>query len=54
MYFKLVVQELGLSPSVPVHAVLHDWLRHTDGKLSFLGFAKLLHGVSSRSITKVQ
>ncbi|KAK4712235.1 hypothetical protein R3W88_006748 [Solanum pinnatisectum] len=49
-----LASELGLSPSVPVHAVLHDWLRHTDGKLSFLGFAKLLHGVSSRSITKVQ
>ncbi|KAM3363547.1 hypothetical protein CQW23_05414 [Capsicum baccatum] len=49
-----LASELGLGPSVPVHAVLHDWLRHTDGKLSFLGFAKLLHGVSSRSITKVQ
>ncbi|KAL3378478.1 hypothetical protein AABB24_004409 [Solanum stoloniferum] len=49
-----LASELGLSPSVPVHAVLHDWLRHTDGKLSFLGFAKLLHGVSSRSVTKVQ
>jgi len=47
-------QELGLGPSVPVHAVLHDWIRHTDGKLSFLGFVKLLHGVSSRSLTKSQ
>ncbi|KAK9054085.1 hypothetical protein SSX86_025162 [Deinandra increscens subsp. villosa] len=43
-----LASELGLSPSVPVHAVLHDWIRHTDGKLSFLGFVKLLHGVSSR------
>ncbi|TYK13725.1 CDPK-related kinase 5 [Cucumis melo var. makuwa] len=33
-----LASELGLSPSVPVHAVLHDWIRHTDGKLSFLGF----------------
>ncbi|XP_059282246.1 CDPK-related protein kinase-like isoform X2 [Lycium ferocissimum] len=49
-----LASELGLGPSVPVHAVLHDWIRHTDGKLSFLGFAKLLHGVSSRSITKIQ
>ncbi|TMW85512.1 hypothetical protein EJD97_023030 [Solanum chilense] len=49
-----LASELGLGPSVPVHAVLLDWIRHTDGKLSFLGFAKLLHGVSSRSITKVQ
>nr|XP_043614536.1 CDPK-related kinase 5 [Erigeron canadensis] len=46
-----LASELGLSPSVPVHAVLHDWIRHTDGKLSFLGFVKLLHGVSSRALT---
>ncbi|KAD4888105.1 hypothetical protein E3N88_20178 [Mikania micrantha] len=45
-----LASELGLSPSVPVHAVLHDWIRHTDGKLSFLGFVKLLHGVSSRAL----
>lgn len=45
-----LASELGLGPSVPVHAVLHDWIRHTDGKLSFLGFVKLLHGVSSRAI----
>ncbi|KAK4416224.1 CDPK-related kinase [Sesamum alatum] len=48
-----LASELGLSTSVPVHAVLHDWIRHTDGKLSFLGFVKLLHGVSSRSLAKV-
>lgn len=47
-------QELGLGPSIPVHAVLNDWIRHTDGKLSFLGFVKLLHGVSSRIMTKTQ
>ncbi|KAK3023962.1 hypothetical protein RJ639_042852 [Escallonia herrerae] len=47
-----LASELGLSPSVPVHAVLHDWIRHTDGKLSFLGFAKLLHG--SRTLAKTQ
>ncbi|KAI8535231.1 hypothetical protein RHMOL_Rhmol10G0158000 [Rhododendron molle] len=49
-----LASELGVSPSVPVHAVLHDWIRHTDGKLSFLGFVKLLHGVSSRSLAKSQ
>lgn len=49
-----LASELGLSPSVPVHAVLHDWIRHTDGKLSFLGFVKLLHGVSTRSLAKPQ
>ncbi|KAF5751222.1 hypothetical protein HS088_TW02G00232 [Tripterygium wilfordii] len=47
-----LASELGLGPSIPVHAVLHDWIRHTDGKLSFLGFVKLLHGTSSRSGTK--
>ncbi|XP_038721284.1 CDPK-related kinase 5-like [Tripterygium wilfordii] len=49
-----LASELGLSPSVPVHAVLLDWIRHTDGKLSFLGFVKLLHGVSSRNLAKAQ
>ncbi|KAA8536169.1 hypothetical protein F0562_028647 [Nyssa sinensis] len=49
-----LASELGLNPSVPVHAVLHDWIRHTDGKLSFLGFFKLLHGVSSRTLAKAQ
>ncbi|KAJ7944403.1 CDPK-related kinase [Quillaja saponaria] len=47
-----LASELGLGPSIPVHAVLHDWIRHTDGKLSFLGFVKLLHGVSTRSLAK--
>nr|GLL23680.1 CDPK-related kinase 5-like [Ipomoea trifida] len=49
-----LASELGLSPSVPVHAVLQDWIRHTDGKLSFLGFVKLLHGPSTRTLVKVQ
>jgi hypothetical protein len=49
-----LASELSLGPSVPVHAVLHDWIRHTDGKLSFLGFVKLLHGVSTRSLVKAQ
>ncbi|KHN42064.1 CDPK-related protein kinase [Glycine soja] len=30
-----LASELGLGPSVPVHAVLHDWIRHTDGKLTY-------------------
>ncbi|KAI3437381.1 uncharacterized protein J3R85_005362 [Psidium guajava] len=47
-----LASELGVSSSVPVYAVLHDWIRHTDGKLSFHGFLKLLHGVSSRSLGK--
>lgn len=52
--FKKLFQELGLGPSIPVHAVLHDWIRHTDGKLSFLGYVKLLHGVSTRAIAKAR
>ncbi|KAH0468925.1 hypothetical protein IEQ34_002157 [Dendrobium chrysotoxum] len=48
-----LASELGLGPSVPVHVVLQDWIRHSDGKLSFLGFVKLLHGISTRSIPKV-
>lgn len=49
-----LASELGLGPSIPVHAVLNDWIRHTDGKLSFLGFVKLLHGPSTRGLAKVQ
>nr|DAD42859.1 TPA_asm: hypothetical protein HUJ06_001089 [Nelumbo nucifera] len=44
--------ELGLSPSIPLHAVLQDWIRHADGKLSFTGFMRLLRGMSSRSLHK--
>ncbi|KAL3033782.1 hypothetical protein AAZX31_02G155400 [Glycine max] len=47
-----LASELGLSPSVPVHVVLQDWIRHSDGKLSFLGFVRLLHGVSARAFQK--
>lgn len=47
-----LASELGLGPSVPLHVVLQDWIRHSDGKLSFLGFIKLLHGVSSRAMPK--
>ncbi|XWS58988.1 hypothetical protein CRYUN_Cryun08bG0081600 [Craigia yunnanensis] len=47
-----LASELGLSPSVPVHVVLQDWIRQSDGKLSFLGFVRLLHGVSSHTFQK--
>nr|DAD29231.1 TPA_asm: hypothetical protein HUJ06_030699 [Nelumbo nucifera] len=47
-----LASELGLSPSVPVHVVLQDWIRHADGKLSFTGFVRLLHGFSSRPLHK--
>uniref|UniRef100_A0A803KSE8 non-specific serine/threonine protein kinase n=1 Tax=Chenopodium quinoa TaxID=63459 RepID=A0A803KSE8_CHEQI len=48
-----LASELGLGPNIPVHAVLHDWIRHTDGKLSFLGFVKLLHGILPENETSV-
>ncbi|KAL3580554.1 hypothetical protein D5086_018389 [Populus alba] len=38
-----LASELGLGPSIPVHAILNDWISHADGKLSFHGFVKLLH-----------
>ncbi|CAM8965175.1 unnamed protein product [Rhodiola kirilowii] len=47
-----LASELGLGASVPVHVVLKDWIRHSDGKLSFLGFVRLAHGVSSRAFLK--
>ncbi|CAN8308011.1 unnamed protein product [Cochlearia groenlandica] len=47
-----LASELGLGPSIPVHVVLKDWIRHSDEKLSFLGFVRLLHGVSSRTLQK--
>ncbi|ONK78517.1 uncharacterized protein A4U43_C02F19610 [Asparagus officinalis] len=48
-----LASELGLSPSEPIHTVFQDWINYADGKLSFVGFIKLLRGVSSHSITKV-
>ncbi|KAJ0582931.1 putative protein kinase CAMK-CDPK family [Helianthus annuus] len=44
-----LASELGLGPSVPLHVVVSEWIRHSDGKLSYLGFVKLLHGVSTRN-----
>ncbi|XP_023543084.1 CDPK-related kinase 1-like [Cucurbita pepo subsp. pepo] len=42
-----LASELGLAPSIPLHVVLQDWIRPSDGKLSFLGFIKLLNEVPS-------
>ncbi|CAM6090086.1 unnamed protein product [Calypogeia fissa] len=49
-----LAREVGLGPTVPAQVVLHDWVRHSDGKLSFTGFTKLLHGVTPRSSTRSQ
>lgn len=42
-----LAQELNLAPAA--HSIVQDWIRTTDGKLSFLGFTKFLHGVTVRS-----
>ncbi|XP_076934430.1 CDPK-related kinase 5-like isoform X2 [Bidens hawaiensis] len=49
-----LASELGLGPSVPLHVVVSEWIRHSDGKLSYLGFVKLLHGVSTRNNRKLR
>ncbi|KAJ7963445.1 CDPK-related kinase [Quillaja saponaria] len=42
-----LARELNLGPSA--YSILRDWIRNTDGKLSFLGYTKFLHGVTIRS-----
>ncbi|KAK6136855.1 hypothetical protein DH2020_029410 [Rehmannia glutinosa] len=49
-----LASELGLRPTVPVHAVLQEWIRPSDGKLTFLGFVKLLLTQPNRSSAKIQ
>ncbi|XP_021909567.1 CDPK-related kinase 4 [Carica papaya] len=40
-------QEMNLGPTT--HSFLRDWIRSSDGKLSFLGYTKFLHGVRIRT-----
>ncbi|KAK4480534.1 hypothetical protein RD792_013610 [Penstemon davidsonii] len=42
-----LAHELNLGPAA--HPLLKDWIRLSDGKLSFMGFTKFLHGVTLRS-----
>ncbi|KAL8138319.1 hypothetical protein V2J09_004320 [Rumex salicifolius] len=42
-----IARELNLGPSA--YAILKDWIRTSDGKLSLLGYTKFLHGVTIRS-----
>ncbi|XP_028806628.1 CDPK-related kinase 4 [Neltuma alba] len=42
-----LAQEMNLGPSA--YTVLSDWIRKSDGKLSFNGYTKYLHGVTIRS-----
>ncbi|KAF9616076.1 hypothetical protein IFM89_028542 [Coptis chinensis] len=51
IFIEELASELGLS--VPLLEVHNDWIRQSDGKLSFLGFVRLLHGASSRPLPKV-
>ncbi|KAF5743443.1 Calcium-dependent protein kinase (CDPK) family protein [Tripterygium wilfordii] len=42
-----LAQEMNLGPSS--YSLLKDWIRKSDGKLSFLGYTKFLHGITIRS-----
>lgn len=42
-----LARELNLTPAN--YSIVRDWIRPADGKLSFLGYTKFLHGVSVRS-----
>ncbi|KAK9291333.1 hypothetical protein L1049_019278 [Liquidambar formosana] len=45
-----LAQEMNLGPTA--HSLLKDWIRSSDGKLSFLGYTKFLHGVTIRNNTR--
>jgi len=47
---QLVMQELNLGP--PAYSIIKDWIRSSDGKLSFIGYTKFLHGVTIRTNTR--
>ncbi|PKA53481.1 CDPK-related kinase 3 [Apostasia shenzhenica] len=42
-----LAREMHLSPAT--YSIVRDWIRPADGKLSFLGYTKFLHGVSIRN-----
>ncbi|KAL0356795.1 UNVERIFIED_CONTAM: CDPK-related protein kinase [Sesamum calycinum] len=48
-----LASELALSPSLPFHTVLQEWIRQSDGKLTFPGFVKLLHEQSTQAAAKI-
>lgn len=45
-----LAQEMNLGPSA--YALMGDWIRKSDGKLSLVGYTKYLHGVTIRSNTR--
>ncbi|PKA66326.1 CDPK-related kinase 3 [Apostasia shenzhenica] len=42
-----LAQEMNLSSTA--YSIVQEWIRLSDGKLSFLGYTKFLHGVTIRS-----
>ncbi|GJN19865.1 hypothetical protein PR202_gb07179 [Eleusine coracana subsp. coracana] len=42
-----LAQEMNLSSAA--YSIVRDWIRPSDGRLSFLGFTKFLHGLTMRS-----
>ncbi|CAI9086946.1 OLC1v1020888C1 [Oldenlandia corymbosa var. corymbosa] len=42
-----IAKEMNVGPAA--YSLLKDWIRDSDGKLSFLGYTKFLHGVTLRS-----
>ncbi|XP_004502721.1 CDPK-related kinase 4-like [Cicer arietinum] len=42
-----LAQEMNLGPSA--YALMGDWIRKSDGKLSLVGYTKYMHGVTIRS-----
>ncbi|TKV92937.1 hypothetical protein SEVIR_9G194300v4 [Setaria viridis] len=42
-----LAQEMNLSSAA--YSIVRDWIRPSDGKLSFLGYTKFLHGLTMRS-----
>ncbi|KAI4338023.1 hypothetical protein L6164_016378 [Bauhinia variegata] len=42
-----LAQEMNLGPTA--FSILGDWIRKSDGKLSFVGYTKYLHGVTIRN-----
>ncbi|GMH21764.1 hypothetical protein Nepgr_023606 [Nepenthes gracilis] len=47
----VTVEELAreLNLGATAYSILNEWIRSSDGKLSLLGYAKFLHGVTIRS-----
>ncbi|TVU32038.1 hypothetical protein EJB05_23754, partial [Eragrostis curvula] len=42
-----LAQEMNLSSAA--YSIVRDWIRPSDGRLSFLGYTKFLHGLTMRS-----